>query len=39
MIDGYEAWWNVGVAEVGKDEAQKEVYENIINHRNESRKY
>ncbi len=39
MIDGYEAWWNVGVAEVGKDEAQKQVYEDIIDHRNESRKY
>ncbi len=39
MIDGYEAWWNVGAAEVGKNDAQREVYEDIINHREQSRKY
>lgn len=39
MIDGYEAWWNVGMAEIGKNKAQEEVYEDIINHRNKSRKY
>lgn len=39
MIDGYEAWWNVGMAEIGKNKEQEEVYEDIINHRNKSRKY
>ncbi|MSS77835.1 3D-(3,5/4)-trihydroxycyclohexane-1,2-dione acylhydrolase (decyclizing) [Anaerococcus sp. WCA-380-WT-2B] len=39
MIDGYESWWNVGVAEVGKNKEQEEVYKEIIKGRNEARKY
>lgn len=39
MIDGYESWWNVGVAEVGKNKEQEEVYKEVIEGRNEARKY
>lgn len=39
MIDGYESWWNVGVAEVGKNKEQEDVYQQIIKGRDEARKY
>lgn len=39
MIDGYESWWNVGVAEVGKNKEQEEVYKEIIKGRQDARKY
>lgn len=39
MIDGYESWWNVGVAEVGKNEDQEKVYQEVIQGRKEARKY
>ncbi|MDD7306024.1 MAG: 3D-(3,5/4)-trihydroxycyclohexane-1,2-dione acylhydrolase (decyclizing) [Peptoniphilaceae bacterium] len=39
MIDGYEAWWNVGVAEVSKNEKQMEVWESTKKARNQARKY
>lgn len=39
MIDGYESWWNVGVAEVGKNEDQEKVYQEVIQGRKEARDY
>lgn len=39
MIDGYESWWNVGVAEVGKNKEQEEVYKEVIEGRKEAKKY
>jgi len=39
MTNGYEAWWDVGMAAVSKKESVKEAYEEVIRHREEARKY
>lgn len=39
MTDGYEAWWDVGMAEVSEKESVRSAYEDVARHRNEARKY
>lgn len=39
MTDGYGSWWNVGLAEVTGEEAQKKAYEALMKKRQEARKY
>lgn len=39
MIDGYEAWWNVGVAEVSNNKEQQLVWKETLKHRNQAKKY
>ena len=39
MTDGYGAWWNVGLAAVTENEAQKLAYEGLCENRAKARKY
>lgn len=39
MTDGYDSWWNVGMATVCEQEIQKQVNEELLVHRNQARKY
>ena len=39
MTDGYNSWWNVGLASTTPVEAQKQAYENLIQSREKARKY
>lgn len=39
MTDGYEAWWNVGLAEISEKESVREAWENVEKGRRESRAY
>jgi 3D-(3,5/4)-trihydroxycyclohexane-1,2-dione acylhydrolase (decyclizing) len=39
MTDGYNSWWNVGLASTTSVEAQKQAYENLIQSREKARKY
>ena len=39
MTDGYDSWWNVGLASVTGKEKEKEAYENLIKKRESARKY
>ena len=39
MTDGYGAWWNVGLASVTTNEAQKKAYANLVESRKKARKY
>ena len=39
MTNGYEAWWDVGMAAVSEKASVKEAYEEVIRHREEARKY
>lgn len=39
MTDGYESWWNVGLAEVSEKEEVSKAYETVAKGRKEARKY
>ncbi len=39
MTNGYEAWWNVGVASVSKKESIEKAYKEKMEHFNNARKY
>ncbi|MCD8131172.1 MAG: 3D-(3,5/4)-trihydroxycyclohexane-1,2-dione acylhydrolase (decyclizing) [Lachnospiraceae bacterium] len=39
MTDGYESWWNVGVAEVSEKESVRKAHEDVMEHRARARKY
>lgn len=39
MSDGYESWWNVGLADVSQKASVKEAWERVLEGRNEARKY
>ena len=39
MTDGYDAWWNVGMAMVSESASVREAAEDVLKHRAEARKY
>ncbi|WP_097003178.1 3D-(3,5/4)-trihydroxycyclohexane-1,2-dione acylhydrolase (decyclizing) [Lacrimispora amygdalina] len=39
MSDGYESWWNVGLADVSQKVSVNEAWERVLEGRNEARKY
>ncbi len=39
MTDGYESWWNVGLAEVSEKESVIKAHEDVVEHRARARKY
>mgnify|MGYP001502014080 CR=1 FL=1 len=39
MSQGYDSWWNVGVAEVSENPDIKAAYEDLRNHIDEARDY
>ena len=39
MTDGYESWWNVGLADVSEKESVRKAWEGVKAGRNEARKY
>ena len=39
MTDGYDAWWNVGLADTSDVQAQKKAYESLTENRARARKY
>ena len=39
MTDGYNSWWNVGLASVTGVKGQQEAYENLIENRGKARRY
>ena len=39
MTDGYESWWNVGMASVSEKESVRNAYEEVITGRKEARQY
>ena len=39
MTDGYGAWWNVGMAATSEKESVREAYREVIEHREQARKY
>ncbi len=39
MTDGYESWWNVGVAEISQKESVRKAYENMLCHRKMAKEY
>jgi len=39
MTDGYDSWWNVGLASTSSVDAQKKAYEEMIESRAKARKY
>lgn len=39
MTDGYDSWWNVGLASTTSVDAQKKAYESLIESRKKARKY
>ncbi len=39
MTDGYNSWWNVGLAEVSHKAETQECYDDLIAHRTTARKY
>lgn len=39
MTDGYGAWWNVGMAATSEKESVREAYRDVIEHREQARKY
>ena len=39
MTDGYDAWWDVGIAMTSEKESVREAAEDVRNHRAEARKY
>ncbi len=39
MTDGYDSWWNVGLASVTGSKKEKEAYDNLIKKRESARKY
>jgi 3D-(3,5/4)-trihydroxycyclohexane-1,2-dione acylhydrolase (decyclizing) len=39
MSDGYESWWNVGIATTSENNGVREAWERVMEGRNEARKY
>ena len=39
MTDGYQSWWNVGLASTTSNEAQKDAYDKLIENRKNARQY
>ena len=39
MSDGYESWWNVGIATTSEKSGVREAWEKVLEGRNEARKY
>lgn len=39
MTDGYESWWNVGLAAVSEKESVRKAYEKVVQGRGEARAY
>lgn len=39
MTDGYESWWNVGIATTSEKSSVREAWERVLEGRNEARKY
>ncbi len=39
MTDGYQAWWDVGMAEVSEKESVRNAYGEVAQHRKEARQY
>lgn len=39
MTEGYNSWWNVGLASVTGDEGQQKAYETLIENRGKARRY
>ena len=39
MTDGYQSWWNVGLASVTGNEQEKKAYETLIENREKARRY
>ena len=39
MTDGYESWWNVGIATTSRKKSVQEASEDVIKHRKEARDY
>ncbi len=39
MTDGYDAWWDVGIARVSEKESVREACEEVLEHRQQARKY
>ncbi|MDQ0974749.1 3D-(3,5/4)-trihydroxycyclohexane-1,2-dione acylhydrolase (decyclizing) [Neobacillus niacini] len=39
MTDGYESWWNVGVAEVSENEKVQKVYQDKVEMKNKAKQY
>ena len=39
MTDGYESWWNVGIATTSDKDSVKKACEGVMTGRNESRAY
>ena len=39
MTDGYESWWNVGLASTTGVKAQQEAWERLMDNRAKARKY
>ena len=39
MTDGYESWWNVGIATTSQKESVREACEDVLKGRSESRAY
>ena len=39
MTDGYESWWNVGLADVSEKESVRKAWEGVKAGRDEARKY
>ena len=39
MTDGYDAWWNVGIATTSKKKSVRDAAKNVMEHRAQARKY
>ncbi len=39
MTDGYDSWWNVGLADTTQNEKQKAAYHQLLTNRARARKY
>ncbi|NYE05838.1 3D-(3,5/4)-trihydroxycyclohexane-1,2-dione acylhydrolase (decyclizing) [Bacillus niacini] len=39
MTDGYESWWNVGIAEVSLNEEVQKIYQDKVDMRNKAKQY
>lgn len=39
MTDGYESWWNVGIASISEGEATQKAYQTKLNNQDKARKY
>ena len=39
MTDGYESWWNVGIATTSKKKSVRDAAKDVMDHRKEARKY